>query len=93
MGQNHADRPSARQLAYLRALADRTGQTFAYPQTRRQASLEIQRLERVASDTSIERAIEIKQTRAAVQQLADSSAVRPDEISGYGSSATWSRRS
>ena len=57
MGQNHTDRPSRRQLAYLRALADRAGQTFAYPQTRRQASLEIQRLERTVPDTPIAQAI------------------------------------
>ena len=40
------DRPTQRQLAYLRSLADRTGQTFAYPHTRGQASREIQRLKR-----------------------------------------------
>ena len=39
------DRPTRRQLAYLRSLATRTGQTFAYPRTRREASREIQRLE------------------------------------------------
>ena len=39
------DRPTRRQLAYLRSLAERTGQTFAYPHTRGQASREIQRLE------------------------------------------------
>ena len=60
MGQNHTDRPSRRQLAYLRALADRAGQTFAYPQTRRQASLEIQRLERTVPDTPIAFAIYTK---------------------------------
>lgn len=38
-------RPSAKQLAYLRALADRTGQTFTYPRTARQASAEIRRLQ------------------------------------------------
>jgi 1,6-anhydro-N-acetylmuramate kinase len=90
MSQANTQRPSARQLAYLRALAQRTGQTFAYPQTGRQASLEIQRLEQTAPDTPTARAIEIKQTRAAVQQLADSSAIKPDEISGYGSNCWWS---
>ena len=42
---NLVDRPTRRQLAYLRSLATRTGQTFAYPRTRREASREIQRLE------------------------------------------------
>ena len=37
-------RPTAKQLGYLRALAERAGQTFAYPRTRQQASAEIRRL-------------------------------------------------
>ena len=36
--------PTSRQLQYLRSLAERTGQTFTYPQTGAQASAEIQRL-------------------------------------------------
>ena len=39
--------PSARQLNYLKALANRTGQTFTYPKTSRDASREIQRLKTV----------------------------------------------
>ena len=41
------DRPTRRQLAYLRSLANRAGQTFAYPRTRREASREIQRLKQI----------------------------------------------
>ena len=33
-----AAKPTRRQLNYLRALANRTGQTFTYPTTRREAS-------------------------------------------------------
>lgn len=36
--------PTARQLAFLRALSMRTGTTFVMPSTRRQASHAIQRL-------------------------------------------------
>jgi hypothetical protein len=36
--------PSARQLNYLKALANRSGQTFTYPKTSRAASREIQPL-------------------------------------------------
>jgi hypothetical protein len=36
-----ASEPTPKQLAFLRALADRTGTTFVYPKTRRQASREI----------------------------------------------------
>ena len=38
------DKPTAKQLAHLRQLAARLSQSFAYPQTRAQASAEIQRL-------------------------------------------------
>jgi hypothetical protein len=91
MSQNQT-RPTARQLAYLKTLAQRTGQTFAYPRTARQASAEIARLRATRPDTPAERTREIKQTRADIQQLGDDCAVRPHELRGYGSSATWSQR-
>ncbi len=37
-------KPTKPQLAYLRSLADRTGQTFTYPHTFDDASAEIDRL-------------------------------------------------
>lgn len=37
-------KPTGKQLRYLRQLAERTGQTFTYPRTSRQASAEIDRL-------------------------------------------------
>ena len=76
MSQNRT-RPTARQLAYLKALAQRTGQTFAYPRTVREASAEIARLRATRPDSRGERTREIKQTRADVQQLGDDCAVRP----------------
>jgi len=41
-----SSRPTSRQLSYLRSLVNQTGQTFTYPQTKTQASAEIQRLNR-----------------------------------------------
>ena len=41
-----AAKPTRRQLSYLRALANRTGQTFTYPTTSAEASAEIKRLKR-----------------------------------------------
>ena len=35
--------PTSKQVAYLKALAERTGQTFATPRTSRDASVEIPR--------------------------------------------------
>ena len=89
------DRPTQRQLAYLRALATRTGQTFAYPHTRGQASREIQRLKRARSSTRSERSIERKDIADAIARgPADAAAVRPDEVAGFGPvTASWRERS
>jgi hypothetical protein len=40
-----AVKPTRKQLAYLKSLAEKTGTTFAYPQTSDQASAEIKRLQ------------------------------------------------
>jgi hypothetical protein len=87
-------RPTRRQLAYLRSLANRTGQTFAYPHTRRQASREIERLEQARSSTRIERSIERKEIADAIARgPEDAAAVRLDEIAAFGAGATWKQRS
>ena len=87
--------PSARQLNYLKALANRTGQTFIYPRTSSDASREIQRLKRVRPSSRIE--LELERLDVATEQAAREANcdVRVDlsEIEGYGSTATWSRRS
>lgn len=53
-------KPTARQLAYLRALAQRTGQTFAYPTTMADASAEINRLKQAQLSSRNERYVERK---------------------------------
>ena len=86
--------PTSRQLAYLRALADRTGQTFVTPRTSRDASDEIRRMKATPSEGRLERRIErdeIADSIAAGPQ--DSARVIPSEVTGFGSSATWSRQS
>ena len=50
--------PTPKQLAYLRALASRTGQTFTYPRTSAQASRQIQRLKNAPPSTALDRALE-----------------------------------
>jgi hypothetical protein len=87
--------PSARQLNYLKALANRTGQTFTYPTTSSDASREIQRLKTVRPTSRVELELErldLTAEQAARQANCD---VRVDlsEIEGYGSTATWSKRS
>ena len=87
--------PSARQLNYLKALANRTGQTFTYPKTSSDASREIQRLKTVRPSSRIE--LEIERLDLTAEQDAREAncdvPVHLSEIEGYGSTATWSRRS
>jgi hypothetical protein len=85
------DRPTRGQLAYLRSLATRTGQTFAYPRTRGESSREIKRLEQTQASTRTERSIERKDIADAIARgPADAAAVRPDEVAGFGSNCRWS---
>jgi hypothetical protein len=84
-------RPTAKQLAYLRALADRAGQTFAYPHTRRQASAEIRRLRAQKPSSRVERRIERREIADAIARGPDAAAgIDLDrDVTGYGSTATW----
>jgi hypothetical protein len=84
--------PTAKQLAYLRALAERSGQTFVTPhaleRTRRDPP------KATPAESSVERRIERDEIANAIAAGAqDSARVIPGEVTGYGSSATWSRRS
>jgi hypothetical protein len=88
--------PSARQLNYLRALANRAGQTFTYPKTSRDASRKIQRLRAVRPSSRIE--VELERRDLAAEQAAreantDVPVDLDTEVAGYGSTATWSRQS
>jgi hypothetical protein len=92
MTSAHADddRPTPKQLSYLRSLGNRTGQTFTYPLTRAQASREIQRLKAAPASERAEVRLERKQIADAIATgPPDSARVREDEIVGRGSSATW----
>jgi hypothetical protein len=55
-------------------------------------SAEIRRLRANRPDGRLERAIEREGERAVRRDDFDASAVRPDEISGYGSGARWAGR-
>jgi hypothetical protein len=85
-------KPTDKQLHYLRHLATSRGQTFTPPGTRLEASQEIERLRNARPTSQVERRLE---TFASGRGIADrwggSTAVRPDEIEGYGSSARWKR--
>lgn len=84
------DKPTVKQLRYLRALASSRGESFRYPQTRREASAEIDRLKGRGATTTSEQRREVRDIRREVSEgRRDASAIRPEEIEGYGSSATW----
>jgi hypothetical protein len=78
--------PSERQLRYLRSLAARTASTFAQPVTRREASREIDRL--IALSRSHTRP-PYDAYRDEEQPLGYATAVRDEEITGFGSTARW----
>src|SRR5881392_3222868 len=84
--------PTARQQRYLRQLALARGVTFVPPRTSREASRLIDQLKRRDPDSGADRRHEL---RAVQDDLAgdrgEAARVRADEISGYGSSATWKR--
>ena len=83
------DKPTRRQLAYLRSLACQRGQTFQYPTTKQEASWEIERLLKGEPDSRLERAIERREDYEITTESLDATRVREDETSGWGSSARW----
>ena len=90
------DKPTAKQLAYLRLLAARLGQSFAYAHTAEHASAEIRRLRSAqrGRDAGIDRQTERRERRAIQRDLQERAgdATRVDlerEVTGYGANATW----
>jgi len=81
--------PTAKQLRYLRNLAETHGESFAYPQSAAQASAEIDRLKSRRRDTTVERRFERLAVSREIAEIGDAARVRDSEISGYGSSAHW----
>jgi hypothetical protein len=81
-----SDLPTERQLRYLRALALATGTTFCQPTTRRQASREI---DRIQLQDRLPQTPRPDQDAIEHEQFTYATAVHPDEVSGFGSSASW----
>jgi hypothetical protein len=88
--QHHHRKPSSKQLRYLRSLAERCGESFAYPATSAEASAEIDRLKGRRRTAGADRRREVAQVRQAMARgVGDAAAVREAEIRGYGSSCRW----
>ncbi len=86
-------KPTPKQLAYLKDLAEKTGTTFAYPHTNAEASAEIKRLQQQPRSG----AGDARRERRAVQhdlqtRPDDATAIRARDTRGYGSSARWAHR-
>jgi len=83
-------KPTPKQLNYLRSLADRTGTTFTTPRSIGEASRLIEAMKErkrtPRSDVQRERH-EVSEDMAT--RRGDAAQVRRDELSGHGSSATW----
>lgn len=87
--QPHIKKPSPGQIKYLNYLEDKTGTTFTWPKTFGQAHAEIDRLLALPASSKAERRLERDQLREDFAMgRGDAAAIRPDEIGGYGASAT-----
>jgi hypothetical protein len=82
--------PTRKQLSYLRTLSERAGQSFVVPRTQREASAEIRRLTAASGS-----GFTFAECAGETCHLAhgDVAIVHPWELSGRGSTATWSQRS
>jgi len=91
--QIRSNKPTRKQLRYLRILAEQTGTTFAMPTDIEEASAEITRLRKL---TQSSRADLTREKRAVQRDLAerpdDATQVRCADVVGYGSSARWAHR-
>jgi hypothetical protein len=83
-------KPTPRQLRYLRSLAEQTGTTFTTPRSFGEAGQQIKELEQ--RKQTPRRDVQ-RERRAVSRDMAtcrgNAAQIRPDELSGYGSSATW----
>jgi hypothetical protein len=87
--QPHIRKPTSKQIDFLEKLAMRTGTSFSWPKTSGQAHLEINRLLTLSPSSNADRRHEARQVSEDLARSGgDAAAIRPDEIGGYGASAT-----
>lgn len=67
-----------------------TGQSFSWPKTQKEARDEIDRLLGAKPTSRADRRRETREVRDDMARgRGGAAAVRPDELSGYGSAASW----
>lgn len=85
--------PTAKQQRYLRQLAEQTGTSFTPPNTRAEASREIDRLKNRGRDGRADEARDRQAVQADLRTGAgDAVRHHPAETTGYGSGARWTHR-
>jgi hypothetical protein len=82
---NQSQPATGKQLAYLRALANETGTTFVTPRDRRQASREIDRINRLKRQNGRH----VEPANGSSREMTYATAPDSSEIEGWGSSARW----
>jgi hypothetical protein len=89
--QLHA-KPSRKQLQFHRDLVEQTGAGFPPPKTKDQARRQIRTMLALPRDRRADRLRERHAIRADFEDLSgDAARVRDEELSGYGSTASWRR--
>lgn len=89
--QLHPKPASIKQQNYVKSLMLAVGESGALPETSTEASAEINRLKARKRLSPAERRREDFEARCETgERHGDAAAVRAEEISGYGSQATWS---
>ena len=83
------DKPTRRQLRYLRQLAEQTGTSFTPPRTFAEAAREIDRIKQRCRSAPFERGEDRRAVSRGLVEQQPASSVRDDEISGYGANAAW----
>lgn len=90
----HSNGPSPEQIQYLKDLAAKTGRSFAWPATGKEASAEIRKLLRKPKTSAGDRRRELREVQSDMASGRGGAArVRDDELSGYGSTGRWAGRS
>ena len=84
--------PTHAQLNALRRLAVIRWVTFVWPDTRQEASLEITRLAALSPSPRHERRRDKVEASLTHPDHQPANRVHDDEVTGYGSTATWKRR-
>jgi hypothetical protein len=88
--QRSVIKPTPRQLKYLRSLAERTGTTFTMPGSIGEAGRLIEQMQQRKPTPRDDLQRERHQvTKDMATRRGDAAQVTPEELAGYGSSATW----